>query len=107
MVIYQVHIHVRHEVYADYIQWLESEHIAEVLDQPGFTKAELCLRKGGAMESSSREVKMVYHVQSEDHIKAYLSGPALALREKGTDRFPGQFSAHREVWLECSEFKKK
>lgn len=106
MVIYQVNVQVRHEVYAEYIQWLKEEHIADLLKQPGFIKAELCLRKGGAMESSSKEVKTIYHVRSEDDIKAYLSGPAMELREKGTNRFPGQFSAQREVWLECSSFEK-
>ncbi|MFP5519837.1 MAG: DUF4286 family protein, partial [Bdellovibrionia bacterium] len=31
MVHYHVHIHVRHEIYEKYVEWLKSEHIAEVL----------------------------------------------------------------------------
>lgn len=104
MVIYQVHAHVRHEIYEQYVQWLKQEHIAEVLAQPGFVGAELCLRKGGSMESSGKEVKVIYRVKDEEALKTYLSGPAMALREKGTEKFPGQFSAHREVWLETLSF---
>lgn len=106
MVIYQVHVTVRHEVYEEYIQWLKEEHIADVLKQPGFTTAELYLKKGGALESSGKEVKVSYKLTCEDDIKSYLSGPALSLREKATDKFPGQFSAHREVWLDCLEYSK-
>ncbi|MFP5519838.1 MAG: DUF4286 domain-containing protein, partial [Bdellovibrionia bacterium] len=75
------------------------------LKQPGFKKADLCLKKGGALESSGKEVKVVYTVESEDAIKTYLSGPALELRQKGTDLFPGMFSAQREVWLDVLSFE--
>ena len=104
MVIYSVHMTVRFEVYEQYVEWLKTEHIAEVLQQPGFLGADLCLRKGGSMESSSKELRVNYKVESEEAIKAYLAGPALKLREKGTDKFPGQFSASREVWLEAQSF---
>lgn len=105
MVQYQVHITVRHEIYETYVKWMQEEHIHEVLRQPGFISADLCLRKGGSMESSSKEVKVVYLVESEEAIKAYLSGPALELRQKGTDLFPGMFSAQREVWLDVLSFR--
>lgn len=104
MVSYQVQISVRHEVYEQYIQWLQEIHIQEVLSQPGFLGADLCLKKGGALESSSKEVKVLYRVESEEAIKKYLSGPALELRQKGTDLFPGMFSAQREVWLDVTSF---
>lgn len=104
MVVYQVHITVRHEIYEKYVTWLKENHIREVLAQPGFLSAELCLKKGGALESSGKEVKMLYRVDSEESIKSYLSGPAMELRQKGTDLFPGMFSAQREVWLDVLTF---
>jgi hypothetical protein len=106
MVCYQVHLNVRQEIYSDFISWLETEHIKEVLAQPGFLKAQLVYKKGGALESYSKDIKVIYWLDNEESIKNYLSGPALKLREKGTDKFPGQYSAQREVWLEGSEILK-
>lgn len=104
MVSYQIHAHVRHEIYETYITWLREEHIPEMLGVPGFKKADLLYRKGGAMESSGKEVKIIYSIENEEALKSYLAGPALKIREKGTDKFPGQFSIHREVWLESVSF---
>lgn len=107
MVSYIVSLSVRWEVYEQYVEWLKTEHIQEVLACPGFLEAELLLKKGGSMESSSREVKIVYKIKDEESVKAYLSEYALPLREKGLEKFSGQFSAAREVWLECSNFTAK
>lgn len=107
MVTYVVNISVRHEVFENYIQWLREEHIAEVLALPGFIKAELCYRKGGAMEASSKDVKVIYTLKDEESVKTYLSQFAMELREKGIEKFPGQFSANREVWLETITFTSK
>ncbi|WP_347359321.1 DUF4286 family protein [Bdellovibrio sp.] len=107
MVTYIVHISVRHEVYGEYVDWLKNEHISEVLALPGFVKAELCLRKGGNMEASSKDVKIVYTIKDEEAMKTYMSEFAMKMREKGLEKFSGQFSAQREVWLETINFTSK
>ncbi len=107
MVNYTVQIKVRYEKYDEYVTWLKTEHIPEVLALPGFVAAELCLRKGGAMEASSRELQTTYKLESEDALKTYLAEYAMTLREKGLDKFPGMFSASREVWLETINFMSK
>jgi hypothetical protein len=107
MVTYIAHLTVRHEIHDEFVTWLKSEHIPDVLKVAGFLSAELCLRKGGAMEASSKDVKVIYSVESEAHIKAYMTEYALPLREKGIQKFPGMFSAQREVWLETVKFLAK
>lgn len=107
MVLYSVHIMVRHEVYEQYLEWLKTEHIAEVLACPGFLSADLCYRKGGSMEASSKEIRINYHLESEDALKKYIQEYAMPLREKGIEKFPGQFSAQREVYLDSVSFKSK
>lgn len=106
MVTYLTHVVVRHEVYEEYVNWLRTEHIPEVLTLPGFEKANLCLRKGGAMEASSKDVKVVYYVKDETSLKTYMAEYAMKLREKGLEKFPGQYSATREVWLETESIEK-
>lgn len=107
MVTYIVHLMVRHEIYPEYVEWLKNEHISEVLSCPGFVKAELCLRKGGSMEASSKDIKVIYTIKDEEHMKLYMSEYAMKLREKGLEKFSGQFSAQREVWLETANFDAK
>lgn len=107
MVTYVIKAMVRHEVYEQYVEWLQSEHIPDLLTLPGFMDAELCLRKGGNMEASSREVMIRYHVENEEIMKTYMTEYAMKYREKGLEKFPGQFSAQREVWLETRNFTRK
>ncbi|MBV2167768.1 MAG: DUF4286 family protein [Bdellovibrio sp.] len=107
MITYIVHLMVRHEVYTEYVDWLKSEHIPEMLTLPGFISAEMCLRKGGNMEASSKDVKIIYKLKDEEHMKLYMTEYAMKLREKGLEKFPGQFSAQREVWLETINFESK
>lgn len=107
MVTYIVHLMVRYEVYTEYVEWLRSEHIPEVLACPGFVGAEICLRKGGSMEASSKDVKVIYKIKDEEHMKLYMTEYAMKLREKGIEKFPGQFSAQREVWLETVQIESK
>lgn len=105
MVTYIVHLMVSHEIYSEYVDWLKNEHIPEVLACPGFVSAELCLRKGGSMESSSKNLKVLYKIKDEDQLKVYMTEYAMKLREKGIEKFPGQFSAQREIWLETIPFE--
>lgn len=107
MVTYTVIYTVRHEAYGEYVEWLKNEHIPEMLTVPGFTDASLCLRKGGALEASSKDVRVVYHLKDEDHLKTYIAEHAMKIREKAMDKFPGQFSAQREVWMETFSFTSK
>lgn len=106
MVTYIVHVKVRHEVYSEYVEWLKTEHIQDVLSLPGFLSADLCLRKGGSLEASSKEVQMTFRLQDEEAFKVYMTEHAMRLREKGLEKFPGQFSAQRESWLETLSFTK-
>lgn len=107
MVTYVVRLMVRHEVYEQYVEWLQTEHIPEVLTLPGFLSADLCLRKGGSLEASSKDVLVSYRLESEEAMRTYMSESAMKMREKGLEKFPGQFSAQREVWLETRNFTAK
>ena len=107
MITYIVHVTIQHEFFDEYVEWLKNEHIPEFLQVPGFLSADLCLRKGGAMVASSKDLKIVYKVKDEEHIKTYMSEYAMKLREKGLDKFPGKFSTTREVWLETINFTSK
>lgn len=104
MVTYSVQIKIRYDLFDEYVAWLKNEHIKEMLAVPGFIEAELCTRKGGAMESSSKDVQITYKLQNEEALKHYMSEYAMPMREKGLEKFSGQYSAHREIWLDTIKF---
>lgn len=104
MVTYLVHYTVRHEIADEFTAWLQSDYIPESLKIPGFKKAELLLKKGGPMMSSSKDIKVIYTLSDEDHLKKYVAETAMPLREKALEKFPGMFSVQREVWLDTINF---
>lgn len=105
MCIYEVRAIVQAKVYPQYLEWLKTEHVKEVLACPGFISADICVGKFGvALESSSIEIKVIYKLRDETALKEYLSHRAMALREKGLQKFPGEFSAQREMWKEVFTF---
>ncbi|WP_413292770.1 DUF4286 family protein [Bdellovibrio sp. HCB185ZH] len=107
MVTYIVQTTVQYEVYNEYVEWLKTDYIPQALKIPGFISADLCLRKGGAMESSAKELRIVFKVESEDSIKSYIAEHAMPLREQATEKFPGRFSNNREIWLDTINFVSK
>lgn len=104
MTYYFVTTSIRGEAYDQYLDWLRDEHIADVLANPGFLRCELLTHKAGPLEASSREIKCVYVLENEEFLRSYLQERALALREKATSKFPGQFSANREIWWNSETF---
>jgi antibiotic biosynthesis monooxygenase (ABM) superfamily enzyme len=107
MVTYLIHYTVQYAAHDLFIEWLKTEHIPEILSLPGFMKAELCLRKGGSMTSSSKEVGIICYINDEDSLKTYISDHAMKVREKGLEKFPGQYSTQRDVWLETYTFERQ
>lgn len=102
---YHVSVTVRGAVYEKFVEWLQSEHIDEVLQSEGFLEAELLLNKKGiALESSSKQLKIIYKVRSEFELNKYLKERALILRNKGMDRFPGEYTAEREIWSSVEQY---
>lgn len=104
MICYQLHSQVQFDAYENYVQWLRQDYIPGMLKLPGFLNAELLLQKGGAMVSSSKDVKVIFWLKDESALKTYMAEHAMDQRQKGVDKFPGQFSSQREIWLQAEKF---
>ncbi|MNY79630.1 hypothetical protein D3C86_2203400 [compost metagenome] len=59
------------------------------------------------MVASSKDVDIIYKIKDEEALKVYMTEYAMKLREKGLEKFPGQYSAQREIWLETIKFVSK
>jgi len=92
--IYEVTLSVDREIVEAFDTWFAS-HVQEMLDQPGFLKADTFeLDDDG--EARARRVAH-YYLASEEELEQYLAGPANAMRQSGVDQFADRFEASRRV----------
>ncbi len=92
--IYEVTLSVDRDIADEFDAWLV-EHVQEMLDIPGFLKAETFEIEDDD-ESRVRRVTH-YYLANEEDLEEYLAGPANAMRQSGIDRFADRFAASRRV----------
>ena len=92
--IYEVTVSVDREIADAFDAWL-AEHVREMLEIPGFLKAETFEIE----DDDAGRVRRVTHyfLASEEELENYLAGPANAMRQSGIDRFADKFVASRRV----------
>lgn len=96
MVIYEVKLNIRPEIYQDFINWLK-EHIDEMLALPGFIQASLLKPEGGA-NSETKALTVQYQLENMSDLDRYFVEFAPKMRDEGIKRFQDQFSAERNVF---------
>ncbi len=98
--IYEVTLSVDREIVDAFDAWLE-DHVEEMLDIPGFLKAET-FEIEDDKEDRARRVTH-YYLASEEDLEEYLAGPANAMRQSGIDKFSDRFEASRRVLRRTDE----
>jgi hypothetical protein len=87
-VIYQVHVQVAPEAERSWDEWSSSQHVPNVLRQPGFLRATKyrCEPSGG--HATWLEYVVQYELESRAALEAFLAGNAIAeLRRDHEERF--------------------
>jgi len=95
MIIYEVNCTVQNQIYLDFKAWLKI-HIDEMLQLPGFIKAETFLHSD-LHSSTERCIVIQYHLDSEESLEEYFSVFAPQMRSDGIKQFGGYFSITRRV----------
>jgi len=96
MIIYNVTIKVENDVVADWISWMQGEHISELLATGLFAKCRLC-RLLEQDETDGVTFSTQYECDTLENYNTYISEYAPIMREKGFNRFGGRFIAFRSV----------
>jgi antibiotic biosynthesis monooxygenase (ABM) superfamily enzyme len=94
VIIYEVNLKVRESVRAVWLDWLR-DHVAEMLDFPGFEDAEILAEDPA--EPGWRRYCVRYRIAARADLERYLREDAERMRGEGMRRFPGQFEASRRV----------
>lgn len=92
--IYEVTLSVDREIVDAFDAWLE-DHVQDMLDVPGFLKAETFELEDDD-EGRARRVAH-YYLASEEDLEKYLAGPANAMRQSGIALFTDRFEASCRV----------
>ncbi len=94
MFIYNVTIKVKDEIAADWLNWLQQEHIPEVLQTDCFTHATI-LRLLEVDDSEGPTYAIQYKAPSKASYNLYIEKHAAHLRQKSFDKWGDAFIAFR------------
>ncbi|NQX92876.1 MAG: DUF4286 family protein [Flavobacteriales bacterium] len=103
MLIYNVTVNVDEDTVEDWLQWMRSVHIPDVLNTGCFLECRLT--KIMAYEEGGKSFSIQYLAESKELFDQYQSVFAPALQAEHTDRYNGKFAAFRTL-LDVVEISK-
>ena len=103
MIIYQVTISLAAGIEAEWIDWMKTVHVPDVLRTGCFSECEI----EKVVESGNEELTYVlrYRCRSLEEYHRYRDNFAPALQKEHTDRFNGRFRGSRQLLEETATIK--
>lgn len=96
MIIYNVTIKLTKDIHKEWLTWMKSEHIPEVMNTGLFVDYRLC-RLLDQDDTEGPTYTIQYFLDSLEHYNTYISEHAQKMRDKGFVRFGSNFVAFRTV----------
>jgi Domain of unknown function (DUF4286) len=96
MIIYNVTIKVQQSISDAWLQWLQEEHIPDVIQTGCFTHATI-LRLLEVDDSEGPTYAVQYFAESKSLYNRYIENHAAAMRQKSFDKWGAAFIAFRSV----------
>ncbi|MES2589333.1 MAG: DUF4286 family protein [Bacteroidota bacterium] len=103
MILYNVTVSINPEVHEDWVNWMKSIHIPEVIQTGCFTEARLSRVQGE--EEGGMTFSVMYFSPSPDLYEKYKNEFAPEMQAKHNAKYAGQFAAFRTVLNVIEEFK--
>lgn len=97
MIIYEVNLDVQPQTHDAFMQWLPG-HIQEVLEIKGFKQAKILQPVGDNLSGSTRQVTVVYELETMADLNAYFQDHATAMRAKTVEKFGNKVKATRRIF---------
>ena len=95
--VYRVAIRVDHEVAEEWLEWMRTVHVPEVLDTGCFTGCTISRQVEPVDVGSRGSFVLEYGLASVEQFEQYQTRHADALREAHTSRYAGRFEASRSI----------
>ena len=104
MILYNVTINIDTDIHDEWLSWMKTVHIPEVMQTGCFIENKVC--RILAEEEGGKSYAFQYLCESMDHFNTYEHQYASSLQQKHTDRYSGKFGAFRTI-LEVIHHEKK
>ena len=96
MIVYNVTIKVNEQIATEWLDWIQQEHILDVMDSGCFTSAKL-LRLLEIDDEEGPTYAVQYFAESKSDYNRYMELHAERMRQKSFDKWGNQFIAFRSV----------
>jgi len=95
MIIYNVTVNINNDVHDDWLQWMKTVHVPDVVATGCFTDGNIFKIMVDEQQGTSYSIQ--YKANSMDDVNRYLETFAPALREQHTARYKDKFVAFRTL----------
>jgi hypothetical protein len=96
MLVYNVTVNIENDCAEEWLQWMISKHIPDVLETGCFTENKI-FRVMADEDSGGKTYSVQYYCRSMDDFNKYERDFALKLREEHTIRYKDKFVAFRTM----------
>ena len=96
MIVYNVTIKVNEQIAIEWLEWIQQEHILDMMDTGCFTSAKL-LRLLEIDDEEGPTYAVQYFAESKSDYNRYMELHAERMRQKSFDKWGNQFIAFRSV----------
>lgn len=97
MILYNVTCHLSHAMLSEWLQWMEQEHIPEVMATGCFTSCRMMKVLTQASDDEGVNIAIQYSAESMADYERYRDTYAPALQQKTRERYGEQVLAYRSL----------
>lgn len=102
MIVYNITVSLDPAIEQDWINWMRSVHIPDVMNTKCFRDSKLC--RVHAEEEGGVTYAITYTAYSQEHLDIYQKKHAPNLQKDHSEKFAGRFAAFRTFLSVIEEF---
>ena len=95
MILYNVTVNIDNDVHDEWLDWMKTVHIPEVLNTGFFIENKIC--RILAEEDGGSSYAIQYLCKSTEAFEEYQNNHAPALQQKHIEKYAGKFGAFRTI----------
>lgn len=97
MILYNVTVNIDSDVEQDWIDWMKTTHIPEVLETGFFTGHKMMKMLSEAQDETGKTYAIQYSLENLDQLETYLNTVAPKLQKASIIRYGTKMAAFRSV----------
>lgn len=103
MIIYNITVNINAEVHDEWLEWMRSKHIPDVMSSGCFTESRISRIHGE--EEGGMSYAIQYIAPTQDKFDVYQQLFAPKLQHEHSSKYQGKFAAFRTILSIVEEFK--